>query len=35
MEEVMRSQAGIEGRRKCRKFYDSFKKYNESPAFQS
>jgi hypothetical protein len=35
MDEIMRSQAGIEGRRRCRKFYDSFKKANESPAFQS
>lgn len=33
MEKVMRSQAGIEARRKCRKFYDSFKKANNSPAF--
>jgi hypothetical protein len=31
MEEVMRSQAGIEARRKCRKFYDNFKKSNSSP----
>ena len=33
MEEVMRSQAGLEARRRCRKFYDSFKKANNSPAF--
>ncbi len=33
MEKVMRSQAGIEARRKCRKFYDSFKKANNSPSF--
>jgi len=35
MEKVMRSQAGIESRRRCRKFYDSFKKTNNSPAFIS
>lgn len=33
MEEVMRSQAGIEARRRCRKIYDTFKKANNSPAF--
>ncbi len=32
IEKVMRSQAGIEARRKCRKFSDSFKKANNSPA---
>ena len=35
IEKVIRSQAGIEARRRCRKFYDSFKKSNNSPAFQS
>ncbi len=35
MEKVMRSQCGVEARRRCRKFYDSFKKTNNSPAFQS
>jgi hypothetical protein len=35
IEKVMRSQAGIESRRRCRKFYDSFKKANNSPAFVS
>jgi hypothetical protein len=33
IEKVMRSQAGLEARRRCRKFYDSFKKANNSPAF--
>lgn len=33
MEKVIRSQAGIEARRRCRKFYDSFKKINNSPSF--
>jgi hypothetical protein len=33
MEKVMRSQAGIEARIRCRKFYDTFKKMNNSPAF--
>jgi len=32
-EQVIRSQACIEARRKCRKFYDSFKRSNNSPAF--
>jgi len=33
IEKVMRSQAGLEARRRCRKFYDAFKKINNSPAF--
>ncbi len=33
IEKVIRSQAGIEARRRCRKFYDSFKKINNRPAF--
>jgi hypothetical protein len=31
MDKIMRSQAGIEARRKCRKFSDNFKKMNSSP----
>ncbi|HLF53746.1 MAG TPA: hypothetical protein VI544_01065 [Candidatus Nanoarchaeia archaeon] len=33
MEKVMRSQAGIQARMRCRKLYDSFKKANNAPAF--
>jgi len=33
IEEIIRSQAIIEARRRCRKFYDSFKKANNGPAF--
>lgn len=31
VDKILRSQAGIESRRKCRGFYDSFKKTNSSP----
>jgi len=33
IEKVIRSQAILEARRRCRKMYDSFKKSNNSPAF--
>ena len=33
LEKVMRSQAGLEARRRCRKLYDSFKKLKNSPTF--
>lgn len=33
IEKIMRSQSGIEARIRCKKFYDSFKKSNNSPTF--